>query len=219
MRMKTIKTCSLLLFLISMASTVCFAQKGAAARAAAAKAAQEKAQRVADEESVRKMPDPGADTAFVVAIKANIREEPNKASPILLEVERGEALSLIEREPTGTWYRVIHVESAIEGWIDRGAVVTKLTENRYTAPDFNEEASESYSNPTVKITNQERATDLNLRMNGVLYVIKASTTRTFTVTPGPYEYYGWSPGVRATFGKSNLSKGTIYSWTFFIRRR
>lgn len=217
--MKTIKIVSLFLFVVAASSTVCFAQKGAAARAAAAKAAQEKAQRLADEESVRRMPDPGADTAYVVSLKANIREEPNKASPILLEVKRGEALSLIEREPTGTWYRVIHVESAIEGWIDQSVVVTKLTANRYTAPDFNEEASESYSNPTVKITNQEKATDLNLRMNGVLYVIKADTTRSFTVPPGPYEYYGWSPGVRATFGKSNLSKGTIYSWTFFIRRR
>lgn len=47
-------------------------------------------------------------------------------------------------------------------------------------------------------------------MNGVLYVIKADTTRTFSL-PGPYEYYGWSPGVRATFGKSNLSKGIVYS--------
>jgi|CXWL01.1.fsa_nt_gi hypothetical protein len=217
--MKTIKIVSLFLFVVAVSSTVCIAQKGAAARSAAAKTAQEKAQRAADEESVRKMSDPGADTAFVVATKANIREEPNKTSRILLEVERGEALSLIEREPTGAWYRVIHVASAIEGWIDQSVVVTKLTSNRYTAPDFEEEVSDSYSNPTVKITNQERATDLNLRMNGVLYIIKAGTTRSFALPPGPYEYYGWSPGVRATFGKSNLSKGTIYSWTFFIRRR
>ena len=165
------------------------------------------------------MADPGADTAFVVAIKANIREEPDKTSRILLEVKRGEALSLIEREPTGTWYRVIHVETAIEGWIDESVIVNKLTANRYTAPDFEEELTESYSNPTVKITNRERNTDLNLRMNGVLYVIKADTTRSFTLPPGPYEYYGWSPGVRATFGKSNLAKGIVYSWSFFIRRR
>jgi len=202
-----------------MSSSICVAQKGAAARAAAAKAHREKAQRLADEESVRNMPDPGADTAYVVALRANIREEPFKTSPILIEVKRGEALSLIEREPTGTWYRVIHVESALEGWIDQSVVVTKLTANRYTAPDFNEEASESYSNPTVKITNQERATDLNLRMNGALYVIKASTTSSFIVPPGPYEYYGWSPGVRPTFGKRTLSRGTTYSWSFFIRRR
>ncbi|MBK9165367.1 MAG: SH3 domain-containing protein [Acidobacteria bacterium] len=217
--MKIFKTGSLVILLIFAASSVCLAQKGATARAAAAKAAQEKAQRAADEEAVRKMPDPGADTAFVVATRANIREEPDRTSRILLEVERGEALSLIEREPTGTWFRVIHVETAIEGWIDQSVIVNKLTANRYTAPDFEEEVTESDSNPTVKITNQERATDLNLRMNGVLYVIKANTTRSFTLAPGPYEYYGWSPGVRATFGKSTLSRGTIYSWSFFIRRR
>lgn len=126
------------------------------------------------------MPDPGADTAFVVALKANIREEPNKTSTILIEVKRGEALSLIEREPTGTWYRVIHVESAIDGWIDQSVIVNKLTSNRYTAPKFQEEESDVYGNPEVKITNREKYTNLNLRMNGVLYVINADTTRTFS---------------------------------------
>lgn len=217
--MKIIKAFGFLLFLISLCSNLCFGQKNATARAAAAKAAQEKAQRLADEESVKKMPDPGADIAFVVATKANIREEPNKASGILLEIKRGEALSLIEREPTGTWYRVIHVESGLEGWIDQSVVIPKFTANRYTAPDFDKEVTEANSNPAVKITNQERATDLNLRINGDLYVIKAGTTRSFTLQPGPYEYYGWSPGIRATFGKSELSKGVVYSWTFFIKRR
>jgi uncharacterized protein YgiM (DUF1202 family) len=217
--MNKLKTIGLILLYLLLLSAFGFAQKGATARANAAKAAREKAQRVADEEAVRKMPDPGADIAFVVAPKANIREEPNKSSPVLKEVVRGEALSLIEREPTGTWYRVIHVESAIEGWIDQSVIVNKLTANKYTAPEFQEEESNVYENPKVKISNREKYTDLNLRMNGVLYIIKADTTREFTLPAGPYEYYGWSPGIRATFGKRNLSRGIVYSWAFFIRRR
>ena len=189
------------------------------ARQKAAKATQDQAQRRADEEAVRRMADSGADMAFVVALKANIREEPNKSSSILKEVNRGEALSLVEREPTGTWYHVIHIDSAIEGWIDQSVIVNKFTANKYTAPEFQEEESEVYENPKVKITNQERYTDLNLKMNGILYVIKADTTRTFILPSGPYEYYGWSPGVRATFGKQILNKGNVYSWAFFIRRR
>ncbi|CAN5303677.1 hypothetical protein BH20ACI2_BH20ACI2_25670 [soil metagenome] len=90
--MRNKKNIILILISILVLSSVAFGQKGATARAAAAKAAQEKAQRAADEDSVRKMPDPRADTAFVVSIKANIREEPSKTSRILLEVERGEAL-------------------------------------------------------------------------------------------------------------------------------
>ena len=218
--MKTLKITGFLLVFFFLFCIPSYSQKQTPQqRQKAAKEAQERAQRLADEEAVRKMSDPGADMAFVVAAKANIREEPNRTSPILKEVIRGEALSLIEREPTGTWYRVIHIDSAIEGWIDQSVIVNKFTANRYTAPKFQEEESGVYENPKVKITNQERNTDLNLRMNGVLYVIKADTTREFALPPGPYEYYGWSPGVRATFGKSNLSKGTIYSWTFFIRRR
>lgn len=218
--MKTLKILGLFLLFISILSIPSFGQKPATARQKAAKAAQEQAQRRADEDAVRRMADPGADMAIVVAAKASILEEPKKSSPMLKEVNRGDALSLIEREPTGTWYHVIHIESAIEGWIDQSVIVNKLTvANKYTAPDFQEEASEAYGNPQVKITNQERYTDLNLRMNGVRYVIKANTTRTFTLDPGPYEYYGWSPGIRATFGKRQLAKGRIYSWAFIIRRR
>ena len=188
-------------------------------RQQAIKVAHDKEQRRIDEEGVAKMRDSGADIAFVTALKANIREEPNRTSAILKEVTRGEVLALVEREPTGTWYHVIHVDSAVEGWIDQSVIVNKLTADRYNAPKFQKEEGVVYENPAVKITNQEVNTDLNLRINGTLYVIKASTTRTITLEPGHYEYYGWSPGVRATIGKDDLTKGYTYSWSFFIRRR
>lgn len=188
-------------------------------RQRAVKEAQDQVQRRIDEEAVRNMPDSGADVAFVVALKANLREEPLRTGAVLKEVERGEALTLVEREPTGTFYHVIEVDSAIEGWIDQSVVVIKLTANRYNAPKFEQEENVVYENPKVKITNQELYTDLNLKINGKLYVIKANTTRTLTLDPGRYEYYGWSPGVRATIGKGEFSKGYIYSWSFFIRRR
>ena len=135
------------LFLLStlILSATIFGQNPASARQKAAKVAHQQAQRRADEESVSRMPDPGADMAFVVALKANIREQADKSSPILKEVERGEALSLVEREPTGTWYHVIHIDSAIEGWIDQSLIVNKFTANKYTAPEFQEEQSEVYS--------------------------------------------------------------------------
>ncbi len=179
----------------------------------------EREQRRQDEEAVRNMPDSGSDLAFVVAQKANIRENADRTSKVLIQIERGEALALIEREPVGTWYKVIHVDSAVEGWIDASVVVIKLTANRYNAPRFQEERTEVEQNPEVSITNLEKSTDLNLRINGTLYVIRANTTKAMTFEPGNYEYYGWSPGVRATIGKGDLRKGVRYSWTFRILRR
>ena len=122
----------------------------------------------------------------------------------------------MEREPTGTWYHVIEVDSAIEGWIDQSVVVNKLTADRYNAPNFDVQRTEAYRNPQISIENREKNTDLNLKINGTLYVIKANTVRTITVAPGHYEYYGWSPGVRAVIGKHDLTAGYTYSWSFYI---
>ncbi len=181
--------------------------------------AQEREQRRRDEEAVRQMADPGADLAFVVAQRANIREEPNTSSRILKQVERGEVLALLERAPVSTWYKIIHVDSAVEGWVDESVVVIKLTANRYNAPALEEEETGTNQDPELSVSNLELSTDLNLRLNGRLYVISASSTRTFTLKPGRYEYYGWSPGVRPAIGGHNLSSGTRYSWTFKIIHR
>jgi hypothetical protein len=190
-----------------------------AGQSKAGREAQEREQRRRDEEEVRRMPDSGADLAFVVAPRANVREEPNTSSRVLREVERGEVLALMEREPAGTWYKVIHIDSAVEGWVDESVVVIKLTANRYNAPPFERESTESGRDPELSISNLEPATDLNLRINGTLYVIRANSTRNFTFKPGRYEYYGWSPGVRPAIGGDDLSSGMKYSWTFRIIRR
>jgi hypothetical protein len=191
----------------------------AAAQAKAAQEAREREQRRRDEEEVRRMPDSGSDLAFVVALKASMREEPNASSRVLREMERGEALALMEREPSGTWYKVIHVDSAVEGWVDEKSVVIKLAGNRYNAPPFDEESTEAGRKPELSISNLEPATALNLRINGKLYVIPANSTKNFSFEPGRYEYYGWSPGVRPAIGGDDLRTGMKYSWTFQIVRK
>lgn len=194
-------------------------QRRGGAPSKAQQQAQEREQRRRDEEEVRRMPDAGSDLAFVVALRANIREEPDAASPALKQVERGEVLALVQREPAGTWYKVVHVESAVEGWVDESVVVIKLTANRYNAPPLEQEATGTNQNPELSISNLEPSTDLNLRINGKLYVIRANSTKNFTLEPGRYEYYGWSPGVRPAIGGDNFRSGFTYSWTFRIVRR
>lgn len=181
--------------------------------------AQEREQRRRDEEEVRNMQDAGADLAFVVAQQESIYEEHDSSSKILVPVKRGDVLALVERQPVGTWYKVIDIDSAIEGWVNKRSVIIKLTAKRENAPPLEREYVGDDRDPDLSVTNLEAATDLNLRINGTLYVVRAGTTRTFNLKPGRYDYYGWSPGVRATIGGDDLRAGVRYSWTFKIVRR
>lgn len=181
--------------------------------------AQEREQRRHDEEAVGEIPDAGADLAFVVAEQTNIYDEPDSSSKVLLRVKRGEVLALVERERAGPWYKVIHIDSAIEGWVNESDLIIKLTAKRENAPPLDREYVGDDRDPELSVTNQESATDLNLRINGTLYVVRAGTTRTFNLKPGRYDYYGWSPGVSPAIGRDDLRTGTRYSWTFKIVRR
>ena len=88
--MKSVRYSFFLLLLLGIGSSLCTAQRQSAEQPAQEAAARE--QRRIDEEAVRKMDDPGADVAFVTAIKANIREQPSKTSLILKEVKAGRAV-------------------------------------------------------------------------------------------------------------------------------
>jgi hypothetical protein len=191
-------------------------QRRATGQQRAQQEAHDREQRRRDEEAVRQMPDAGADLAFVVAQQVNIHEEPDSSSRVLLSVKRGEVLALIERQPLGSWYKVIHIDSATEGWIDERSVVIKLTAKRENAPPLEKEDVGDNKDPELSVTNLEHAIDLNLRINGEKYVVRAGTTRTFNLKPGRYDYYGWSPGVSPAIGGDDLRPGIRYSWTFRI---
>lgn len=172
-----------------------------------------------DVEAVSKIKDLGFDFAVVVTTQAAMREEPNISSKSLKDVKRSNFLSLVKRDPVRSWYKVIEVDSATEGWINECDVIIKLSANTSTGPPMVEESIGTKDDPTVSITNLERATDLRLRLNGILYVIPANTTKTLTVKPGKYEYYGYSPGIRPALGKRDFKGGHKYTWTFQIGRK
>jgi hypothetical protein len=165
---------------------------------------------------VREMKDVGADLAVVVAEQSTIYEQPSAASKALLRVKRANFLALVKRDAVRTWYRVIEVDSATEGWIDECDVILKLTDNRESGPPLEEERVGTTQDPELSVANLEARTNLNLRLNGSLYVIPANTTKTFTLKPGKYEFYGYSPGVRPAFGNENFQAGFKYRWTFKI---
>ena len=179
---------------------------------------QEAEQRKRDEEAVRNMPDHGSDLAVVTSRQAAIYEQARANSRVLLQVKRGEFLALVEREPTGVWHRVVHVDTAHEGWIHQRDVVIKLTSKESAGPPIEEEKGTN-TDPEVHITNSETSTDLRLRLNGTLHMIPASTTRVLTLKAGVFKYYGYSPGIRPAFGSRTFRQGYKYTWVFQIVRR
>lgn len=176
-------------------------------------------QRKRDEEAVRNMPDHGFDMAVVTSTQATIYAEARATSRTLLQVKRNDFLSLVERERVGDWYRVVEVESATEGWINARDVIIKLTAETSSGPPIEEESMGNSSDPEVAITNAEKSTDLNLRLNGTLYVIPANTTKVLTLKAGTFKYYGYSPGIRPTFGTRAFKAGYKYTWNFQIVRK
>jgi hypothetical protein len=171
------------------------------------------------EEEVRQLPDQGTDLAFVFALEAGIHEEASATSPVLMRVKRPQALALSEREPQGGWLRVIHIDTATEGWIPSESVVVKYTAQESAGPPLEVEEVEAERSPELVVTNLEQGTDLNLRINGTLYVIRRNSSRTLTLEPGTYKYYGYSRGIAPARGQDTLQRGRRYSWTFQILRR
>ena len=171
------------------------------------------------EEQVRALPDQGSDIAFVFTPQSPIYEEARATSRVLMRAQQAEPLALVERVPDNGFYRVIHVDTATEGWIGVRAVVVKLTAAERAGPPLEVEDVDETKSPELVVTNLEEGTDLNLRINGTLYVIRRNTSRTFTLQPGKYKYYGYSAGIRPARGEDFLQNGKRYSWTFRIVRR
>lgn len=211
---------SVLAVLVSLTLPAQAQRRRAAGRGAPASQQRSEAQaRRQFEEEVRRLPDQGTDLAFVFSPQATIHEEARATSPVLMTVKRPEALALSEREPQGGWLRVIHIDTATEGWIPAGVVVVKYTAQESAGPPLEVEEAEADESPELVVTNLEQGTDLNLRINGTLYVIRRNTSRTLTLQPGTYKYYGYSPGIAPARGRHNLERGKRYSWTFQIVTR
>lgn len=166
--------------------------------------------------AVRDMKDIGLDVALVVSEQATIREQPNATSRALRGVKRADALALVKREPTRAWYKVIEIDSATEGWINDCDVIIKLTTNKEQGPPLEEERGTTADSAELSVSNLEPVTDLSLRLNGTLYVVPHNSSKTFTLKPGRYDFYAFSPGIRPAFGGENFKAGIRYSWTFHI---
>jgi uncharacterized protein YgiM (DUF1202 family) len=175
-------------------------------------------QRRQDEESIEEMPDPGFDFAIVTAPQANIREEPTLSSRVLLRVKRGEVLAIVEREPEGTWFQVIHIDSATEGWMDQSVIVKRFTRKARAAPTLQAEKTGTFEDPEIRVIN-DAYLDLNLRVGVTLYVVPTKQQRTLTLSPGNHKFYGYAPGVSPAFGEKTFEVGHRYTWTFWIETR
>jgi hypothetical protein len=160
--------------------------------------------------------DPGVDLGIIIAERANLRERPSPTSPVIRELQRGEIIALVSREPVGPWYDVIHVESGLEGWINGNTIRLRYTQKRKPGPVFQERATGSYENPGIQITNDSAKT-LYLKVgNDDRIVISPHSSQTISKPAGTYSYYASSPGVIPAFGEHTFKIGVVYEWTFYI---
>jgi len=64
--------------------------------------------------------------AVVLPRLANLREEPNLYSDVVMQVSQNDALTVLDETPQSGWYRVIHVRTGKAGWI-HGDVIKFLS--------------------------------------------------------------------------------------------
>jgi len=160
--------------------------------------------------------DVGIDTAVVIAIRANLRERPSPSSAIVREVERGDMLALVNRNPVGPWYRVIHIRSSNEGWINGNTIRLRYTDKPKGGPVFEERSAGTNEDPSIQVTN-DSGSILYLKVgDDDRIAISPHATRTMTKPPGRYSFYASSPGVLPAFGEHDFRSGIIYEWTFYI---
>lgn len=178
----------------------------------------EQEQRRQDEETIGEMPDPGFDFALVTARQANIREYPSLDGRILFRAKRGDALAVIDREPTGTWHHVILIETAVEGWMDESVIVIRFTKKPRPSPIIQSERTGTIEQPDIEVIN-DAYIDLNLKIGSILYVIPRRQRRTLTLQAGHHRFYGYAPGVSPAMGEKVFELGHRYTWTFWVETR
>ncbi len=160
--------------------------------------------------------DLGVDIGVVISDRANLREGPSTTNPAIRELQRGELVALLRRVLIGPWYRVIHVKSGLEGWINGNTIRVRYTEKPKPAPVFQERETGSYENPDIEITNDSDKT-LYLRVgDDDRIVIAAHSTQTITKPAGTYWFYAVCPGVLPAFGERRFEIGFMYTWRFYI---
>lgn len=159
--------------------------------------------------------DLGVDLGVVITEKANLRDGPSTSNTVVMEVDQGDYLVLVDRNPVGPWYNVVHVESSKEGWINGNAIEIKFTQNRKSGPLLEERSGGSNQNPYIEVTNDSDRM-LYLKVGDGHYTIKPHDKQTIHLTPGTYKYYASSPGIIPTFGEDYLKDGHWYTWQFYI---
>lgn len=159
--------------------------------------------------------DPGVDIGWVITTRANLRSEPYADAPIVRELVERELVVLLSRSHVNGWYHVIHVDSADEGWISGYVIKVRYTSSPRPAPTFTPSYVDSYSNPTVSVTNDSYKT-LTLSVAGTRYSIAPHSTRSITVRPGRFDFYATAPGVVPLAGTKVWEVGYEYTWRFWI---
>jgi Bacterial SH3 domain len=150
----------------------------------------------------------------------NLREGPGTGYKAIAQIEQGEQVFVISKDPTNDFVNVIYIKTAEEGWIHKNFIVIKSEVPRSSERIFTPEARISSKNPEIEVYNNTSLT-LTLNLNNKNYIFEPQERKTLTLYPGKYDYRASAPGVIPYYGKDDLDSNYRYSWEFYIvtRRR
>lgn len=159
--------------------------------------------------------DLGVDYAIITASRANLREDADVSATTIREIPQGDLVVLLNRNPVGLWFNVIHVKSSQEGWIHSSTITVKYTKNR--KPNLTIEGTNTHSsrNPTLEVKNDSNVT-MTLKLGESQYVFSPRESKTIPMSPARYSFHASAPNVIPDFGDQVFEVGYIYSWRFYI---
>lgn len=100
-----------------------------------------------------------AEQATVITQQANLRLMPNADSDVVTVLKQGDVLKLVSQKPNGPWYRVSHVASGKQGWINGKGIELSL-KNASSAPSVS--LAPSPKQPQIKSEGDTDSSDAEL---------------------------------------------------------
>lgn len=159
--------------------------------------------------------DDGFDVGLVRSQTADLVDSQGNS---LLRMRSNDELAIIKRpDSSGEYVRVIHLETGKNGYVLKKNVTLYYTRKpKTTESPFSERRTDSYKNPEITVSNTTDRT-LYLTVGSMELELASGTTRTITLEEGSYDYFASAANVRPLIGNKYYSKGSIYSWTFYIK--
>lgn len=153
-----------------------------------------------------------------VTKSVNFRQGPSKEYEVINTLKQGAPIFIISLTLENDFYNIIDIETDKVGYVHKDYVkLGKLIEKNESGLFIPAGKTQVY-NPEIEIFNNTSKT-LTLKLNDESYTFSPQQKKSFSITPGLYNYRASAPGVIPNIGTESLESNTNYTWQFYIVRR